>query len=235
MNRTNHLAGDIPAIILLATYVIWLLVLPLLLPEGDIHALFIEHGPIEQLSVVAWLALGAVALSCQRPITRQAVAFALLTVFLAAREADLHKAFTADSILKTNYYRHSLAPLEEKLAAALVAAIFIALVLYCAFVVGRFLFLRGGWRTRGGMWLLFGSILVVAGKALDRAPAILLEDYGIAFGETGKLYTLVLEEGLELAHPLILAWAVWLSRVHRFLHNQSIRPAKAGRLHGLSG
>ena len=94
-----------------AAYVALLALLAVLLPEHVFERAFSERGPFEQLSIVGWLLVALVVLLRIRPLGRRAAAFALLCVLLAAREADWHKAFTTDSLLKTGYYRDVAAPL----------------------------------------------------------------------------------------------------------------------------
>ncbi|WP_019139766.1 hypothetical protein [Noviherbaspirillum massiliense] len=196
-------------------YILLLMALPLVLAEPTFHWTFSEEGPFEQLSIVAWLFTGALILLRIRPLGARAGAFALLCVVFAAREADLHKAFTAASILKTNYYRHIPAPFAEKLIAGCVALAAIGVVIYVGLVVARFLFLEGGWRSRSGIWLMLGTVLVLLGKVLDRAPAVLFNNYGITLSPVMNLYADAFEEGLEMIHPLILAWSVWVSQTER--------------------
>lgn len=204
--------SDAYVAILILGYVLLLLLLPILLEQGNFDFAFSEDGPFEQLSILAWIIAALVIIVRIRPLGSRALAFAVLFMCFAAREADWHKAFTADSILKTNYYKHASAPLGEKLIAVLVALLFISLIVYAGIVIFRFLFLQGGWRSRSGFWLMFGSVLVVLGKMLDRAPAILIEEYGIALHPIVGLYAAGFEEGLEMLHPLILAWSVWISQ-----------------------
>jgi hypothetical protein len=211
-------------VLAIAFYILLLALLPLVLPESVFGPLFSEEGPFEQLSIVAWLFTALVICVRIRPLGVRAWAFAVLCMLFAAREADWHKAFTADSMLKTNYYKHAMAPFGEKLAAGGVALAALALLLYVGFVAVRFLFREGGWRSRAGMWLLIGTALVVLGKLLDRAPATLAQDYAIVLSPVVMLYTKAFEEGLEVIHPLILAWSVWISqRERRYLS----RPPKA--------
>jgi len=82
-------------------------------------------------------------------------------------------------------------------------------------VVARFLLRDGGWRSRAGVWLIIGTTLVVLGKVLDRAPAVLAEDYRVVLSPMVDLYATAFEEGLEMIHPLILAWSVWISQTGR--------------------
>lgn len=215
MTLPRFTIADACAALLILVFIVLLGTLPVMLSQQEFDFAFSEEGPFERLSIVAWLMLSMLILLRIRPLGLRAAAFSLLTLLFAAREAEWHKAFTADSILKTNYYRHTIAPFEEKLAAGIVAVAAIALLLYIGVIIARFLFLQGGWRSRSGFWLLLGTFLVVAGKLLDRAPAVLLEDYGIALMATTQLYTAAFEEGLEMLHPLILGWSVWISQNER--------------------
>jgi hypothetical protein len=146
-----------------------------------------------------------------RPIGSRARAFALVCALFAAREADWHRILTADSMLKINYYKRSAAPIGEKLLAGVLAVALIALLIYAGFVILRFLFRQGGWRSRTGFWLMVGTMLLVGGKVLDRAPTILAES-GVVLLPLAKLYSAALEEGLETINPLILGWSVWISQ-----------------------
>src|SRR5690606_39133983 len=128
--------GFVTALVL---YLAALAVLPLALSQPAFEHFFSEEGPIETASTVFWLVAAVVVLARVRPPGRRAWAFALLYVVFAAREAQLHRAFTADSIFKSSYYRRSAAPFEEKLVAGLVAIAILLLLVYVLWVVVRFL------------------------------------------------------------------------------------------------
>lgn len=209
------LSSDRRIVLALVAFVLLLASLPLLLNEASLHWTFSEEGPFERLSIVAWLVTAAVVIVRIRPLGARAWAFALLCLVFAAREADWHKAFTGESFLKNSFYRDAARPFEERLLAGAVAVLLVALLLYAGFVIARFLFLRGGWRSRSGAWLMAGTALVIVGKLIDRLPAVLSVNYGIELAPLVKLYASAFEEGLELAHPLILAWSVWLSQIER--------------------
>ncbi|GAB3545447.1 hypothetical protein GCM10027343_21880 [Noviherbaspirillum agri] len=211
-------AGDIRLALALVAYILVLAVLPVVLPEDQFRWTFSEAGPFEQFAIIAWLFAALVVVVRIRPLGPRAWAFAVLCVLFAAREADWHKAFTADSLLKSNYYRHTVAPLSEKMLAGMVAVAAIAVILYVGFVIARFLLRQGGWRSRAGIWLMFATALVLAGKVLDRAPAVLFEEFGIALSPLVGHYAAAFEEGMEAIHALLLAWAVWISQTEkRFL------------------
>lgn len=215
MNFPRIVPADKRVAIVIAAYILLLVTLPLVLSQPVFRFTFSEEGPFEQLSIAAWIFTALIILMRIRPLGPRAWAFALLCVVFAAREADWHKAFTADSILKINYYKHTIAPFSEKLMAACVALAAITLLAYVGFVVMRFLLRQGGWRSRTGVWLIIGTVLVVLGKMLDRAPAVLAKDYGIVLSPLVDRYADSFEEGLEMIHPLILAWSVWISQMER--------------------
>jgi hypothetical protein len=197
----------------LAAYTVGLVAIPLLLPAPVAKLVTSESGPFEVGALVLWLA-AAVTLAIRiRPFTARTLAFAGLYVIFAAREADLHKAFTAESISRLSYYRHSAAPLAEKLAAGAFALLFLLLVAHAIWVCARFL-LRGGLRSRSGFWLAFAGVLLVATKAVDRTQAV-LDRFGTALPLDVARFVPALEEGLEAAVPLLFAVSAWISQAER--------------------
>lgn len=208
-------AGDTRVAWAMLAAILLLALLPVVLPEASFRHVFSEEGFFERMSIAAWLFAVVIIILRIRPLHMRAWAFALLFISFAAREADWHKAFTADSILKTNYYKHAAAPLGEKVVAFVIAIAFIALIVYVGIVVLRFLFLQGGWKSRSGFWLMLGMALVVVGKLVDRAPAVLAEEYGVVLLPLVGHYVAAFEEGLEMLHPLIMVWSIWISQEER--------------------
>lgn len=206
---------DVRIAVGIIVYMLVLAIFPLGLSEPDFRWTFSEVGPFERLAIAAWMFTGLLVIFRIRPLGKKAWALALLCMVFAGREADLHKAFTAGSLLKINYYKHTVAPIAEKILAGAVAIAAIGLVVYVGLVIARFLFRQGGWRSRSGIWLILATTLVVLGKALDRAPAVLFEEYGITLSPIIDLYAAAFEEGMEMIHPLILAWSVWISQTER--------------------
>lgn len=194
----------------LVLYALALLTLPLALDPASFHRFFSEQGPVEIASLILWPLAAVVVLASVRPHSRRTWAFALLYPVFAAREADLHKAFTAGSIFKSGYYRHVAAPLAEKLVAGIVAIAIVALLLYVLFVCARYLLVERGWRTRAGRWLLAAMVLLFVSKVFDRAPAVLAEDYGILISPLTDRYFTVFEEGIEAIPPLLFGYSAWL-------------------------
>jgi hypothetical protein len=201
--------------LVLFAYTMLLAVLPVVLDEHTFARTFSEEGPFEDLSIVAWIATALIVVVRIRPFGARAGAFALLCLACAAREADWHRAFTGESFLKNSFYRDVAHPMEEKLVCATIVLLLLALLLYVGCVIARFLFLRGGWRSRSGGWLLTGTVLLVTSKVLDRLPAILSVNYGIEFGPLLMLYAKAFEEGLEAVPLITLGWSVWISQFER--------------------
>lgn len=199
----------------IALYVVVLAALPLTLSPPFFHWLFSEEGPIEKASIVFWIFAAIVVLVRTRPLGANAWAFALLFAIFAAREADLHRAFTADSMFKSAYYRHVPASFAEKLVAGIVAIAIILLLVRVLWISIRFLWHERGWRTRCGAWLLAGLVLLVFTKVLDRTPAVLADDFGIRISPLLKMYADAFEEGLEAVLPLMFAFSAWIARGER--------------------
>ncbi len=174
-----------------------------------------ESGPFEAAALVAWVAAAAVLALRIRPFTSRTLAFVVICLLCAAREADLQKAFTQESISRLSYYRHSTAPLAEKLLGGSVALLFVGLLLYAAVVAARFLFRQGGLRSRSGLWLIVSAALLVLTKALDRSYAVLGGNFALWLPPLWQHVTAALEEGLEAVVPLAFALSAWISQTER--------------------
>jgi len=210
---------DRAVLALVAAYVAVLALLPFVLAPATFHAAFSETGPFERLSLLAWIGAAAIVLVRIRPLGLPAAAFTLLYLLFAAREADLHKAFTTGSISKLNYYKDASIAASERVLAAMAAAAILLLICYAAFRVVRFLAM-GGWRTRTGIWLMLGWTLLVLGKMLDRSAAVLTQILHVVRPSWVIGVTDSFEEGLELATPALLALSAWLCSQNRsYLHS----------------
>jgi hypothetical protein len=177
--------------------------------------LLLETGPLERIALVGWLGTAAVLVLRIRPFTSRTLAFTVTCLLCAAREADWQKAFTQESVSRLNYYRRSAAPLAEKLAAAAIVLLFIALMIYAAVVTIRFLYREGGLRSRSGLWLFIGVCLLVLGKVLDRSAAVLAETLTVMLPPMVEHVRWALEEGLEAVTPVAFALSAWISQGER--------------------
>lgn len=196
---------------LFAAYCLVLVALWLALSPAAVRHAFSEDGIFERISVVGWIIAAIVVATRTAMPCRRGAAFVLLYLVFAAREADLHKAFTADSIFKSAYYRRGTAPFEEKLMAAIIALALLALLAYVMYASVRFLVLESGWRTRSGVWLASGLGLLCFTKVIDRAPAVLHDEFGLMLPASIGLLVSVVEEGLESFLPVIFGWSAWVS------------------------
>jgi len=211
----NASSNDRSLVVAMAAYVAMLAVLPLLLEAPTVERLFSEEGPFERLAIVGWIFAAGIVGWRTRHLGYPAASFAALFLFFAAREAEWHRAVTADSILKTNYYRHAAAPIAEKLVAGLVTLVIFGLLIHVAWRIVRFLLLDSGWRSRAGAWLLGSGLLMVATKVLDRLFNILANDFGIVVSPNARLISSAVEEGVEMLLPLVTTRAFWIAASER--------------------
>src|SRR5690606_18034330 len=98
--RFHHVLG------FLVAYGMLLILLALQLTPERFEWLFAEWGPVELLSCSFWLLLAAACFTLPG-LPRRPWQQGIVAVVAAAREADLHKAFTEMSVLKTSYYLKS--------------------------------------------------------------------------------------------------------------------------------
>ncbi len=214
--RLAHLTRfDWVLLAVIAAYTVALIVMAFRMSPGRFERVFSEAGPFEEISIGLWLTASAVVLWRIRPFTYRSYAFSILFLAFAAREASFHKAFTTDSLLKTNYYLKTTAPLVEKLCAAFVAAALIGVLLYVIFVCARFLVVQHGYRSRSGYWLISAGALFVLTKIFDRAPAVIYhlrhENLQIDLLRLMK----ALEEGHEAMAPILFIASAWISQTER--------------------
>jgi hypothetical protein len=165
-----------------------------------------EWGPIENATGVVLIAAIVLALAT----VRLSGTFALLTAYaiglIAAREFDLHKAFTSDGVFKTRYFVNPDIPVAEKAVVVAVLAVLIALLVT---------YIRGNWRR---LWFglrtlepsavatALGLALYVVAKTFDSLGR-LLEPFGIDLPR-GELGLMAMEECFELAGAACLLAAV---------------------------
>lgn len=192
----------------LVAYILALIPFALSLSPDAHDWMFSEAGPFERLSVLFWLVLGVFTLFRLRRAPRLALPAGVAAIILGLREAEWHKAFTTDSLLKTNYYEMPGVSLWEKVPAGLVAIAVIGLAVFMAWRGFNAVLRHGGWRTDWGATVLLAGVVLPVIKVVDRAPAILAEDYGVTIGTTLATVVSALEEGVEMVLPLLFMAAV---------------------------
>ncbi|HRO57994.1 MAG TPA: hypothetical protein PK177_02340 [Burkholderiaceae bacterium] len=194
-------------LLLLGTMLV-LMLMASLLSNAAFGQLFEEHGLIEWLSFAIWLVVAAVF---ARMALRGGgvVAWLAVPVCIAAalRESDLHKSLTGYSVLKLGFYSSpDFAAWQKAVAGLAVAITAIALIALLALAVRSAL--RNGIVNPPMLLLILAVGLLVVTKVFDRAPAVLLEDFGIALSDLTRRWLQAFEEGLEalLPVPFLLAF-----------------------------
>ena len=176
--------------------------------------LFSEQGPFEEMSIVLWVALGAL-LMFHDPRSPRVWALAALAFVFAAREADLHKAFTVMSISKSRFYISPDVPVMQKIIGGLVLLAVVALIIHLARVCWQYFFRQGGLRTPVGQVLVLPVLLLPISKVLDRLTNGLRESFGIIVPESLNQFIAAFEEGMEMAMPVLFIAALLLYQASR--------------------
>lgn len=176
------------------------------LPRGTVMRLIHENGPVESLTVLLYL-LVAVALWCvPRPLAQAAprLAMTVMMMAFAARELDLHKAFTGTSVLKVSFYLRDH-PLHQKLVALPLLAVIAFSAVWLLLRYARPMW--QGLRQARPLAVTVAIFLVtlVFTKVIDRSFAILAEDFGVVMSTGLDTVLSALEEVVECSLPLIVA------------------------------
>jgi len=194
-------------------------VLTLSLSVEDSTSLCDENGPFEQASFVLWLALAVWIPLVFRKFTLEVVAAMLIALAASARELDWHIKFTGYSMLKPPFYYRAEHELHHQIIAGLVMLLVFAAVVV---LTARLIHLRP-WKRPWPWWVFalgFAFFMLAFTKVVDRAPAIMAEDFGLTLGPRMRVVFSGIEEGLEMLLPVFfgvhaLALARWhASRKH---------------------
>lgn len=204
-------------------YVILLCYLAATSDDQEFKNIFSETGFFEQASIIGWIAAAFLvivrALQPRSLDKGSYLAHSLLFVLCAMREADWHKKFTCDGILKISYYLRSAASLWEKVPAALVATSFIALIIHALVRGVGYLRLRNRLRNESTWIMIAGISLFFMGKILDRSISLLTESLGFVIQPWVKRIIGAQEEGLEMITPMLIAvaflWPTQDSKHHK--------------------
>lgn len=178
------------------------------------HKLTSESGFFEVMSPPLWIAL-AVLCVVKLGFRKWGLGTAALALIFAAREADLHKAFTAQSIFKHHFYKMEGVPFAQKFWGGLVAVICIGIMLWMLFSFLSYLYRTKGWRQAWGRLTILSIALVIFTKICDRLEATLNVDYHIFLSEVQGEICNMHEEGFEMLLPFMFAISllVWCRRV----------------------
>lgn len=203
------------ALLVIAAYAALLLTMGATLPPEVFRPVFSETGPFERMSIALWVVL-ALALWWPSGLTpRLRLMSGLLALAFAAREADLHKAYTSMSLTKIKFYLSPEIGLVEKLLAGLALLAVVALLVLLARALVRYLVHGGGWRSSAGQLVLLPVLLLPTTKIIDRFSSQLYELWQIVLPVTLGQLVGAIEEGIETAMPLLFLVALVLHRLER--------------------
>ena len=174
-----------------------------LLPVSHLDPLIIENGPFEMTSVGLHLVVGLSALFLWRKGYAIAGLLSLASLLMAAREVDLHKAFTTYGLFKTRLYVDASVPLIEKLLAGAAVLILLGLIVYMAWKARKDAGLL--WRERRGAFfgLISLPVYLIVLKEVDGLPRM-LRKAGMALSERGTLVSRSIEEVGETFIPALV-------------------------------
>ncbi len=200
--------GFVATLILLLLYTAGLVAYACLATKQDVLAMFVENGPVENQSIAGWLSLCAFCLWSFRLAPRVLLPGALTALVGAAREDDLQNAITGENLFRLKWYFKAVAPLSEKLIAASVLIAVIGLLLYMLGIGARAFLRPASWQHG---WVLTTILALGVGAAslvLDKLQAYVHDFTGHWLHQQASLIVKALEEGLELALPLLFVCAL---------------------------
>lgn len=197
-------------------YVALLFFLAATLDDERFIYLFSEAGFFEECSIIAWISAALVVMhrAWLSHGTKKVsnLAHAALFLLCAMREADWHKKFTTEGILKLKYYTRSAAALSEKIPAAIVSLLFIGLVIHGLVQCFRFARIRSNLYLESPWVMMAGISLFFIGKILDRSVSVLTETFALTVSPFVRKCIAAQEEGLEMLGPILMALSFfWLS------------------------
>lgn len=173
-----------------------------------------ESGPIERLTEWAYLGAMGITLLFGISLLKRKTLIAVLIVlgYMAAREADLHKALFSISILKIKFWLSAAYPLTDKLIAAAVLLPIAWAVLYL--LAFRTIAVLAGVRERMSHAISIFMIVAVTvvSKVLDRSLNALVEMFGWQFPQWLWAFQASQEELLECLIPFLFIVALFQYR-----------------------
>jgi hypothetical protein len=195
-------------VILLALYTAFLLAYPYVESKQDVLAAFAEDGPFENLSSTGWLLLCSACLWNWKLSPRVLLPGALTALIGAAREDDLQNAVTGVNLFRLKWYVTAAAPLHQKLLAGAILLIVVGTLLYMLAIGARAFLKPGPWRQGWGLTLLLAMCVGGASVVLDKLQSFVHDFTGAWLHQQASLVVKALEEGLEMALPLLFLSAL---------------------------
>jgi hypothetical protein len=174
-----------------------------LMSVSTAHGILVEGGPVETVSALVQVATALTALWLMRRHRGLFGLIALAAALMAARELDLHHAFTTHGIFSAKEFSRPEVPLAEKLLAGFALALVLAALVWTPILYRREI-ARLVRERAAAIWGIGTIVLLLPVlKMFDSLPRILRE-LGMPLGDEGLKYLLALEEIGELAIPFLL-------------------------------
>jgi len=202
-------------LLVLLLYAAMLAAWPYFESKQDVIATFAEDGPFESLSISLWLLLCSACLWNWKLAPRVLLPGAWTALIGAAREDDLQNAVTGVNLFRLKWYVEADAPLPQKLLAAAILLIVIGTLLYMLAIGVRAFLKPAPWRQDWGLTVLLAMALGGASLFLDKLQSFVHDFTGSWLHEQASLIVKALEEGLEMALPLIFVSALMQYRAAR--------------------
>lgn len=205
-------AGEIRHFALIAGVLLVQFLIIVLNPSGiggHLNPLFLESGPIEELSPIGYalcmvliVSLGGVKFAFTR-------AFSLMVVLLAMmlRELDFHTRFTAMSITKRAFFLSGDVPLEQKVVAFLALALIGCAVLHVVLTHGRAFVARLRSLDPVGVAVALSLLMILFSEILDGGDHTLAR-IGFPIGVESTEFLEKVEETLEMGISIFAALAI---------------------------
>lgn len=199
----SRFAFLIPTVIVVITT----LAIGLSLEHDAAKLIFSEGRLVENATVVVYALAIIVALAVKHPHLAMRCHTALILAIMAARELDMHKSFTTESMIKISYYSKPLDPVYIRVISACVVLTLLAfLLVYLKHLKGFFMDL---WRGRAYA-VTMAAVLVIlpVSKTFDSSPRMAKKFLAIDFPEELRLWLFLSEESLEFLMPVLILLAV---------------------------
>jgi hypothetical protein len=202
-----------------------------LVPPRPLAALLKEGGVVETLTEVLFVLVAAAVWylwPAMRGGWRSRLALSVCFVAFAAREMDLHIAFTGTSVLKVSFYLRD-APWHQKVVALGVVSTVALAMIHLARTYARPY--RQAVRDRVPVAVtvtVFGVAMAVA-KVLDRSVNVLAGDFGVEVTAATAALVSSLEETLEVSLPILAGLALLQARTQEREQGMPVRRLRGRR------
>ncbi len=185
-----------------------------LLPETISKTIVNEGGPVEQASALLWFIAAALIIFCRREGLLRRLTIAMLPLFCGMRELDLHKQWTTDSVLKSNYWlREELQiPGYEKFLAGVVLIAFLLAIFFSVRFFFRSFIKNLRLACPIAISIFTSIVLLFISKIFLDGLEHKLRDFDLII--TIPFYTTIAEEIMELTASLLIFIAVifWIRK-----------------------